>query len=595
MKQNTALEILKTGENVFLTGSAGTGKTYLIAKYLKYLKDRKIKVSVVAPTGIAASHLNGQTIHSFFGLGIRSFVDEYYIDSLQQKKYLNERMRKLKVLIIDEVSMISPEIFESMDKILKAFRFSDEPFGGVQVILSGDFFQLTSISKEKREKKFIFQSYLWDELKLKICYLEEKFRQDDDILIKILDEIRRGEVSEESMNVFRSRYRRRLSDTMRPTKLYTHNVDVDRINNNELELLDGNPVYFDAVTKGSKKNIQKIFSSSLVLEKLILKKEATVIFIKNDYEKGIVNGTLGKIIDFDKKTNNPIVEIFSGRKIEAEKKEWTIEDSKGKITATVSQIPLRLAWAITIHKSQGMTLDAVEMDLSKTFEKGQGYVALSRLRNIQGLRIMGLNKTALEVAPEVLEIDKEFQNQSKEDDNEIKKKSLKEKKKLEENFLKKIGGKKIDEDDEDDEFNPEEFFKRDFEEKAKESTYEKTFKLMKNEKDLISVSEKRNISFDTILKHLKYLMLEMEDTETLYKFKPKDFLLKRVKRAVNIIKNKNNKKDFLENGEVKLKSIYNFLESEEVSDDENDELFNEVTYNDIKLSLIFLDDCDNKK
>jgi DNA replication protein DnaC len=154
MKQETALEILKTGKSIFLTGSAGTGKTYLLNQYIEYLKERKINPSVVAPTGIAASHLNGSTIHSFFGLGIRDFVDDYFLDSLLQKKYLNERFSKLKILIIDEVSMISPEIFSAMDKILKAFKFTDEAFGGIQIILSGDFFQLPPVSKIRKEKRF---------------------------------------------------------------------------------------------------------------------------------------------------------------------------------------------------------------------------------------------------------------------------------------------------------------------------------------------------------------------------------------------------------------------------------------------------------
>jgi DNA replication protein DnaC len=158
MKQKTALQILKSGQNVFLTGSAGTGKTHLLNQYIQYLKERKVKPSVVAPTGIAASHLNGQTIHSFFGLGIRDKIDDWFLDSLLQKKFLADRFSKLKVLIIDEVSMVSPEIFEAMDKILKAFKFSNRPFGGVQVILSGDFFQLPPVSKERKVKRFAWQA-----------------------------------------------------------------------------------------------------------------------------------------------------------------------------------------------------------------------------------------------------------------------------------------------------------------------------------------------------------------------------------------------------------------------------------------------------
>jgi Cdc6-like AAA superfamily ATPase len=202
MKQITALNILKSGKNVFITGSAGTGKTYLLRQYIQYLKERRIHPTVVAPTGIAASHLKGQTIHSFFALGIRdTVVDNGYVAFLLEKTYLKSRFSKLKVLIIDEVSMVSPEIFASMDKVLRAFKNNPEPFGGVQVVISGDFFQLPPVSREFKEKRFAWQSPVWKSLELKSCYLEEKFRQDDDRLISVLDDIRSGEVSQKSQSI----------------------------------------------------------------------------------------------------------------------------------------------------------------------------------------------------------------------------------------------------------------------------------------------------------------------------------------------------------------------------------------------------------
>ncbi|MDQ7046887.1 MAG: AAA family ATPase [Sulfurovum sp.] len=157
MKQKTALDILKSGKNVFITGSAGTGKTYLLNLYTQYLKERRVYPTIVAPTGIAASHLGGQTIHSFFSLGIRDSIDEGYVDFLLDKKYLKSRFSKLKLLIIDEVSMISPEIFSSMDLILRGFKGTDAPFGGVQVVISGDFFQLPPVSKVPKDKRFAWR------------------------------------------------------------------------------------------------------------------------------------------------------------------------------------------------------------------------------------------------------------------------------------------------------------------------------------------------------------------------------------------------------------------------------------------------------
>ncbi|MCD5396776.1 MAG: AAA family ATPase [Candidatus Pacebacteria bacterium] len=158
MKQKTAFDILKTGKNIFLTGSAGTGKTFILKKYIKYLKERGIQPAVIAPTGIAASHLNGVTVHSFFALGIRDNIDDYFLDNLLQKKYLHNRFSKLKVILIDEISMVSLKIFNSIDKILRAFKFSDKPFGGVQIIVSGDFFQLPPVCKNNEIKKFSWQS-----------------------------------------------------------------------------------------------------------------------------------------------------------------------------------------------------------------------------------------------------------------------------------------------------------------------------------------------------------------------------------------------------------------------------------------------------
>jgi ATP-dependent exoDNAse (exonuclease V) alpha subunit len=314
MKQQTALDILKSGKNVFITGSAGTGKTYLLNLYTQYLKERRVYPTIVAPTGIAASHLGGQTIHSFFALGIRDSIDEGYVDFLLDKKYLKTRFSKLKLLIIDEVSMISPEIFSSMDLILRGFKGTDAPFGGVQVVISGDFFQLPPVSKVPKEKRFAWQSPAWKALDLHTCYLEEKFRQDDDRLIQVLDDIRSGEISASSEELLASRHEKELS-TATPTKLYTHNVDVDRINKDELDKLEGEPKLFVCEHKGSEKNIEKIFKSSLVLEELALKKGAVVIFIKNNAEAGYVNGTTGTVLSFSPIDNMPIVRTTEGKKI----------------------------------------------------------------------------------------------------------------------------------------------------------------------------------------------------------------------------------------------------------------------------------------
>ena len=571
MKQNTALDILKSGKNVFITGSAGTGKTYLLNQYTQYLKERRVYPTIVAPTGIAASHLGGQTIHSFFALGIRESIDEGYVEFLMDKKYLKTRFSKLKLLIIDEVSMISPELFSSMDLILRGFKGTDAPFGGVQVVISGDFFQLPPVSKVPKEKRFAWQSPAWKALELQTCYLQEKFRQDDDKLIQILDDIRSGEISPSSEALLASRHEKELS-TATPTKLYTHNVDVDRINLAELAKLEGEPKLFVYESKGSQKNIEKIFKSSLVLEELALKKGAVVIFIKNNTEEGYVNGTTGTVQSFSPIDNMPIVRTTDGRKIKLDMEDWSLENDSGTVTATVSQVPLRLAWAITIHKSQGMTLDAAEMDLSKTFETGQGYVALSRIKNIEGLRLMGLNSMALRVDPLILHVDDRIKMASQKSVDGIESLS---KEALEDSFerhVSSVGGivskEKIEVEIQNIKAG-----------KPSHSAYVtpthiKTKHLIEKSESLIKLATNRKLAKSTIVQHLA--LIKEEDPELdINKYKPKEEIFERVDEVILKLKTKNIKENFSDDGKLRLKPVFEALDGE-------------VSYDDIRLCMLFL-------
>ena len=569
MKQKTALNILKSGKNVFITGSAGTGKTYLLNQYIQYLKERRIYPTIVAPTGIAASHLKGQTIHSFFALGIRdTVVDNGYIESLLEKSYLKSRFSKLQLLIIDEVSMVSPEIFASMDRILCAFKNNPEPFGGVQVIISGDFFQLPPVSKEFKEKRFAWQSPTWKALDLKSCYLQEKFRQDDDRLIQILDEIRLASVSPSSHALLESRFHKQLSSNYQPTKLYTHNVDVDRINLEELNKLKGKLYLFKYSSKGSVKNIEKIFKTALVLEELTLKKGAVVIFIKNNPDKDYINGTTGVVLGFD--GNTPLVKISTGKTIRVLSEEWTIENDKGENIATVSQIPLRLAWAITIHKSQGMTLDSAEIDLSKTFEVGQGYVALSRLKNIEGLRLMGINDMALWVEPLTLRIDEPIKKASLRASEEIESYSKEELEKSHSNYIKRLGGLLS-------------FVQIEEEKKllrvgkvsimSDVPTHLKTKALLDSCDTIKQIAKSRNMTETTIMNHLS--MLKKEDsTIDLTKFKSKGRVAKSIEKIILKLKKEKNEENFAKDGKLRLKPIFDALKGK-------------VSYNKIRSVLLF--------
>ncbi|HPI82603.1 MAG TPA: AAA family ATPase, partial [Candidatus Paceibacterota bacterium] len=234
MTQEQALRIMKTGVNVYLTGSAGSGKTYLLNKYIKYLESHGIPVAVTASTGIAATHMNGMTIHSWSGLGIKDHLDERELEKLEERKYLWKRFDKARVLIIDEISMLEGRQLEMVERICRRFKRNDKPFGGLQVILSGDFFQLPPVRKgEEQAGEIIPKSKVWQILNPAVCYLEEQFRQKDDTLTEILNKIRNNQIEEGDYQILEKRIGVNIS-AFKPTKLYTHNADVDTINEKEL-------------------------------------------------------------------------------------------------------------------------------------------------------------------------------------------------------------------------------------------------------------------------------------------------------------------------------------------------------------------------
>ncbi len=564
MTQETALEILKTGENVFLTGAPGAGKTYVLNQYLDHLKNYGVEAAITAPTGIAASHIGGMTLHSFFGIGIRESLSQYDIENLTEKKYLWERMKNLKVLVIDEISMLPPNLLNSIDAILKTFKFSTEPFGGIQTIFVGDFFQLPPVSKncDENNGRFAFQSESWKDLDPKICYLETSFRQNDEVLKNILSEIRNGSVSEDSMNHFRGRYKKTPTGVSHITKLYTHNIDVDQINTQALSQLDGVSKKYDANTKGPKKWTEKIFSSSLVLPTLELKLGALVFFIKNNYEKGYINGTLGTIVDFDV-FNVPIVETHDGKRIKADRMDWHFEDADGAPKATVSQIPLRLAWAITIHKSQGMTLEAAEIDLSKAFEPGQGYVALSRITGLSGLKLMGLNDTALSIDPDVLHNDKSMQASSSELYIDFTQLDESEKQQRADHFMTLVGGIKGSKK------------KLSSVPIVKDPSYLLSKPFFEQEMSISDIAKERDLSESTIMTHLEKIMVDDPEFDITY-LQPDTHIIESVESAVDTLQSKNNPKHFSESGELKLKPIF-------------EELGGMITYDEIKCALLFLE------
>jgi ATP-dependent exoDNAse (exonuclease V) alpha subunit len=409
MTQKQALNILKLGKNVFLTGAAGSGKTYVLNKYIKYLKTNSIPVAITASTGIAATHMNGKTIHSWAHIGIKEQMTPSDLAHLFARKEYRQSIAEAKVLIIDEVSMLHHYRLDMVDAVLRRMHGVDKPFGGIQVVLCGDLFQLPPVSRGARAQ-YITESQAWEAMDVHVCYLSEQYRHDDDRLSQLLNEMRSGEVSQQSIEQLNERKNATLSVDIVPTKLYTHNADVDLMNDTELAKLGTKEKTFKMTAKGDRSIYAALQKSCLAPQLLKLKQGAVVMFVQNNYAKGYVNGTLGKVISFDS-DGMPVVQTLQGRIITAAKGSWRVEEGQN-VLAEINQLPLRLAWAITVHKSQGMTLDAAQIDLSKSFVLGMGYVALSRVRNLDNIRLLGLNSQALQVDPVVIEIDRNLRQSS---------------------------------------------------------------------------------------------------------------------------------------------------------------------------------------
>ena len=397
-KQLDIIKKFEEGKNLFVTGGAGSGKSFLL-NHLK-LNYAKKGLTVTASTGIAAVNIGGSTIHSWSGIGLGNLPLEKIVEDLFSAKFsrLRRKILETKSLAIDEISMISSQTLDLIDQVLRNVRQNQKAMGGLQVLFFGDFLQLPPVNKVANDVNFCFEADCWQQLNLETFNLTEKFRQQDRQFIKILDNLRFGELDEQDIEILQSRVNAKDNDlAIKPTILTTHNYKVEKINNCHLQNIVQDEVSYEAKYSGSKGKIELLKKNCIAAQFLKLKIGAQVMMTKNSYQKeGVINGSLGVVKGFSSKKKYPVVEFNNGIELTISPEEWLIEkyDKKEQNLiqeASVSQVPLILAWAITIHKSQGLTLDKISCDLSDIFSPGQAYVALSRARSLQGVFIEKIN------------------------------------------------------------------------------------------------------------------------------------------------------------------------------------------------------------
>ncbi|MDB5189230.1 MAG: ATPase [Parcubacteria group bacterium] len=493
MRQSQALEILKTGANVFLTGEPGSGKTHTLTSYISWLRSHGIEPAITASTGIAATHVGGMTIHSWSGIGILERLTPEDLDRISSKEHVAKRIQKTKVLIIDEISMLSAGALSMIDAVAREVRQDSRAFGGIQVVFAGDFFQLPPITRGGTPAEFAFSSAAWRTATPLVCYLTEQHRQDDTDFLDVLGAIRDGTFDHTHASTILSRESDGDELDSEIPRLFTHNADVDRINNEYLAKLPGSAKTYRMVTTGPDVLIEGLKRGCLSPQALVLKEGAIVMCTKNNPAAQYVNGTLGKVIGFVHGSGEPIIETHDGRELTILPSEWALEEN-GKVRAKIAQLPLRLAWAITVHKSQGMSMDAAAIDLSRTFEYGQGYVALSRVRTLAGLTLLGWSEHAAMVHPEVARMDERLREESLAAEEAFT--TLREDGDLEvmhRNFIHANGGTLE--------------AAKDGERPIKRTTYDETLTLILEGMPLIDIAKERKLTVGTIADHAEKLIV----------------------------------------------------------------------------------------
>jgi ATP-dependent DNA helicase PIF1 len=379
--QKNALNEIDNGYNIFITGSPGTGKSYLINSICKLLAYRNKEYGLTATTGCAAYNIQGTTIHSLFGMNIYSDnFEEHYQFLLRKRTPLFKKIKNLDVLVIEEVSMLNDTLYDFLDSLFKLIKNNEKSFGGIQLIFVGDFYQLPPING-----KYCFTSEKWKEANFKMITLKIVVRQKDDQLFQyILQRIQKGNVSSKIISYLEELKKTKFKNNIQPTKLYPINIDVDKINFKELYKLDDGRIFIE-YNATSNCDVKK------ELYNIRMCKDAQIMVTRNvDIPNGIVNGTRGIILAVFEDyitiltNDNKTVNITYYQEY--------LDNMKRK---SITFMPIKLAYALSIHKSQGMTIDCIEIDLGNNiFEYGQAYTAISRARCLKNIKIINISKTS---------------------------------------------------------------------------------------------------------------------------------------------------------------------------------------------------------
>lgn len=381
------MEDFHSGKNMFITGQAGTGKSELLKTFYNESLGNK-KIALTSTTGISAFNIGGVTLHSYLGIGLGTSSVFYLETKIKKSQFYRTRWRTLDTLVIDEISMMSPELFDKLEELARKVRKSEKPFGGIQVILSGDLLQLPCVKSDK----FCFEAKSWSKVIENVYILSHIYRQTDIRFQTCLNEIRLGDPSDETIAILKSCIDKKLEgiEGIKPTRIFPTNYEADNLNETELDKLDGEYREYDmSIRVHSTKNIdiERYIKNIKAPRNLILCEGAQVVLLWNiDVLGGLVNGSRGVITGFTEE-DLPIVKFINGCVMTMTDKIWTIMEGDIEIIS-FEQIPLKLAWATTIHSSQGLTLDYLELSLENIFEFGQFYVAISRAKNLEGLKIL---------------------------------------------------------------------------------------------------------------------------------------------------------------------------------------------------------------